>query len=292
MNDSIWVDLLGARVGYRGKHYRTRVIEAGEGPAFILIHGLGGHAEAWSRNVMRLSRDFHVFAIDLLWHGLSEKPPVPDSLIPVWASQILDVMDSAGIERAHLEGESLGGWITLWMALNHPDRVDKMIVNTTAGVVFANEAVQEHPETGIQLLRERSLEAVRHPTPAAIRRRLEWLMAKPDRVTEELVAVRHYFYTQAEAPATLERVFTQSLAIADNPHHIAADHLRAVSVPTLVLWTDHNPGNGPGFGRKIAAAIPQAQFACMADAAHWPQWEQPMVHDQIVRDFLLASSRS
>ena len=70
---SIWVDLMGAEVRYYQGRYKTRVIEAGSGEPLVLIHGVGGHAEAYSRNIMRLSQQYRVMAIDLLWHGYSQR---------------------------------------------------------------------------------------------------------------------------------------------------------------------------------------------------------------------------
>src|SRR3954466_6778075 len=71
MVNSIWVDLLGAQVHYEGTKYRTRVIEYGDGVPLILLHGGGGHAEAYSRNVVRLGGHFRAMAMDMVWHGLS-----------------------------------------------------------------------------------------------------------------------------------------------------------------------------------------------------------------------------
>ncbi len=106
---SIWHDLMGAQVRYIGRRHRTRVIEAGSGPALVLLHGVGGHAEAWSRNVVRLGRHFRVLAIDLLWHGYSAKPPyVGGDDIPAYMDQVLDLLDAEGIDRAHRHPERLG----------------------------------------------------------------------------------------------------------------------------------------------------------------------------------------
>jgi len=157
--NSVWVDLLGSEVRYRGKEYRTRTIEAGSGDTLVLIHGVGGHAEAYSRNIKRLGQHFHVVAIDLVWHGLSSKPPYTTEMVPTYAKQVVDLLDSLGVERAHVEGESLGGWVTLWLALHHAERLNKIVLNTAAGIHWKPGTVDEHPETGVNLLRERSLAA-------------------------------------------------------------------------------------------------------------------------------------
>ena len=126
---TIWLDLLGAQTRYLGNEFSTRVIESGDGPALVLVHGVGGHAEAYAKNVRRLGERYRAMAIDLVWHGLSSKPPFADPL-PTYARQVIDLLDAEGYERAHIEGESLGGWVALWLALHHPDRVDKIVLNT------------------------------------------------------------------------------------------------------------------------------------------------------------------
>jgi pimeloyl-ACP methyl ester carboxylesterase len=172
---SIWVDLLGARVHELGREFRGRVIEAGEGPALVLLHGIGGHAEAWARNVMRLAgTGRRVLAPDFLWHGLGPKPPYVDGEdIPLYARQVLDLLDAEGIDQADIEGESLGGWVGLWLALHHRDRVRRLILNTTAGIAWEPGSVPEKPDEGRQALAERSLRAINEPDRTTIKKRLE-----------------------------------------------------------------------------------------------------------------------
>jgi pimeloyl-ACP methyl ester carboxylesterase len=285
---TIWLDLLGAKVHMLGGKYRTRVIEAGDGPPLLLLHGIGGHAEAYARNVVRLGHDVRAMAIDFVWHGLSSKPPYVDGEdIPTYADQVIDLLDAEGIDRVHIEGESLGGWVGLHLALHHPERVADLVLNTTAGIRFAAGVVQERTKEGREALASRSLAAISEPTPEAIRKRLEWLMASPDRVTHELVDLRLRLYSDPAIQDSLRSVFRNAFGEQGAPRKtIDEAELGSVAARTLVLWTDHNPGTGPDVGRRIAAMIPDAQFVCVEDAAHWPQWEQPETHDLLVAGFL------
>ena len=283
---SVWVDLLGAEVRYRGKEFRTRTIETGQGDTLVLLHGAGGHAEAYSRNLARLGQQFHAVAMDLAWHGLSGKPPYTLDMVPTYARQVIDLLDSMNVSRASVEGESLGGWVTLWLALNYPDRLNKVVLNTAAGVQWAEGEVDEHPEAGTNLLRERSLAAIRDPNRETVRKRLEWLMASPDRVTEELVDIRYTLYTIPETQASLTKVFENSFGGPTTRNRIPEADLGKIRVPALVFWTDKNPGTGPEVGQRMASKIQAAQFYCMKDAAHWPQWEHPEEHDRVVTAFL------
>jgi pimeloyl-ACP methyl ester carboxylesterase len=286
---TIWTDLLGCQVRHLGDRHRTRVIEAGSGEPLLLLHGVGGHAEAWARNVRRLAERHRVMAIDLVWHGMSGKPPFHADMIGTYVGQILGLPDHEGIERTHVEGESLGGWVALTLALEHPDRVDRLVLNTTAGIAFPPGSAAEKPAEGRLLLRSRSLAAVEDPSEPTVRRRLEWLMAAPDRVTDELVEVRRRIYADPVTNAALRNVFANSFGFGHGPdRRIPESRLAEVTAPTLVLWSDHNPGAGPDVGRRVADRIPGARFHCVKDAAHWPQWEQPEEHDRVVLEFLGA----
>ena len=289
---TVWVDLLGAQVRYLGQRYRTRVIEAGDGPPLVLVHGVGGHAEAYSRNIVRLGKTQRAMSIDLLWHGLSAKPEyVGGEDIPAYAAQIIDLLDAEGIEKVDLEGESLGGWIGLWMAINHPDRLGKLVLNTTAGIRWNDAKGPEDARTGRGLLAERSLQAISAPTNETIRKRLEWLMATPDRVTDELVDLRVALYSNPEVQASLRSVFENAFAGIGAPRKLIPEaDLAKITTPTLVFWTDHNPGAGPDVGLRIANQIAGAQWYLMKDAAHWPQWEHPEEHDRVIAAFLAGEN--
>ena len=105
-------------------------------------------------------------------------------------------------------------------------------------------------------------------------------MAQPDRVTDELVEVRLALYSDPAVQASLRSVFQNAFGGVGAPRKLVdEERLADVRVPTLVLWTEKNPGTGPEVGRYIADRIPGARFACIDDAAHWPQWERPEVHD-------------
>ena len=64
------------------------------------------------------------------------------------------------------------------------------------------------------------------------------------------------------------------------------EQLQDLKVSTLVYWTNNNPGTGPAYGEYFANILPGAKFFNQMDCAHWPQWERPEEHDQILIDFI------
>jgi pimeloyl-ACP methyl ester carboxylesterase len=165
--------------------------------------------------------------------------------------------------------------------------VGKLILNTTAGIEWQEGSVTVHTKEGREALAQRSLQAIDDPNRETIRKRLEWLMAAPDRVTDELVELRYTLYSTPEIRDSLRSVFSNAFGAGAVPRRMVPEaRLADIAAPTLVFWTDHNPGSGPDVGRKIASMIPGAQFYCMSDAAHWPQWEHPEEHDRVITAFL------
>ena len=280
---TLWMDLIDAQHRHAGKRYKTRVIEGGSGPAVIMMHGTGGHAEAFARNFPGMCKDYHLYSIDSLWHGQSERPEFTGKTLEAWVDQVIDLMDAEGIDQAHLEGESMGGWIALYVALAHPDRVKSLVLNTTGGVKLPAELL----DTGaLDKLRESSIAVLDNPTMDLIRTRLEWVMAAPERVTDELASVRLHYYLDPEVNAALRKVYaTQLNPVFRDKYELSEEQLKGIKCPVLVLWTEKNPHRGPDAGRAIADLIPNAEFYCIQDAAHWPQWEKPEEHDRVVRAF-------
>ena len=280
---SLWLDLLGCQVHYLGRRFRTRVIEAGEGTPLILLHGLGGHAEAFSRNVARLGSHYRTMAMDLVWHGLSSKPPFKGQTLEIYEAQVLDLLDSLGLESAHVLGTSLGGWIGLWLALHHPTRLRKLVVTVPAGIQFKTASDPRIP----QAMRERALNLVKTPTRENNRKRLEQFMVSPDRVTEELVETRFRFYSDPATQRSLANVFDNSFGFgASAEFQLTEAHLQKIRTPTLVVWTGADTGSGAKVGKWIADCIPNGEFVCIDDSAHWPQWEKPGEHNRVLLSFL------
>lgn len=127
---SIWVDLMGVeyqQTYYDAGGYRTRAVEAGSGEPLILLHGTGGHAEVYGRNLTSHAKYFHVYAIDMLGHGYTDRPDI-DYDINVRADHLISFFDAIGADQVYLSGESLGSMVSAWTCIRFPERVKKSSV--------------------------------------------------------------------------------------------------------------------------------------------------------------------
>jgi pimeloyl-ACP methyl ester carboxylesterase len=265
---SLWNVLLGAQVRIvAGRQYRHRIIEAGSGEPLILVHGVGSSAEVFARNVMPLAERFHVYAIDALYHGYSSLEPYDaENRVRTQTDALLDFMDALGIPWAHMEGESMGAGMVFDLAMRHPDRVGKLILNSGSYYVAMKRQFTPGPEADrlVPLCRESVINFSRE----TVRRRMEYLVASPDHLTEELVDVQERMYAEPAIRASMARVYGVT---APRPRLLCyeEDEAAKLQAPCLVLWTDKNRGQGPEVGEYLAACL-HARFRLIHDAAHWP----------------------
>jgi pimeloyl-ACP methyl ester carboxylesterase len=283
--ESLYISLLGSQTHFvQGKKYRTRVIEAGSGEPLILIHGVGGSAEAWYRNIMRLAQNFHVCAIDALFHGLTSKEPVGDynDQTEAQVDHVLDFMDAMGFEKANVEGESMGSHIFFRLAIEHPERVMRAVLNTGHQINFKRKDFEE-PWKSAESLGVLTRAAVGNPTRRSVQLRMEWLMATPDRVIDELIDLRMKFYSLPEARGGMQRV---GIMGGMPSKRFEEEDCKRIKAETLVFWSQYNPGAGADQCENFASLIPGAKYYCMANASHWPQYEHPEEHDAVVTKFL------
>lgn len=278
---SLWSAIAGGDVHLHyidAKGVRTRVLEAGKGPVLILLHGVSGHLEAYHRNILPHAEHFRVLAVDMLGHGFTDKPDRNYEIVD-YVEHLRDLIDALGVEKVHLSGESLGGWVAARFAATYPERIDRLVLNTAGGMI-ADPKVMER-------LKTLSLAAVRSPDREATRKRLEFLMLDPSIVTEDLVEARFACFRRPGMVEAMERIMCLQDMDVRLRNLLTAEELGRISAQTLVLWTTHDPTASVDVGRRMADLVKGSRFVVMENCGHWPQYEDPDTFDKIHIDFLL-----
>jgi 2-hydroxy-6-oxonona-2,4-dienedioate hydrolase len=191
-------------------------------------------------------------------------------------------MDAVGMARASLSGESLGGWIAGAFAVMHPDRVDRLVLNTASAEKISPKA--------LEALRASTLAAVEDPDWDRVRSRLEWLMRRPADVHDDLVASRQRIYRRPDMAAGIHHLLCLHTIEARQRSALKAEEWGALKAPTLVLWTSHDPTSTVEVGRELAALIPGSRFEVMQECGHWPQFEDSETFNRLSIDFLLGKT--
>jgi 2-hydroxy-6-oxonona-2,4-dienedioate hydrolase len=281
---TLWTELEG--LDYSVHHvqvgpWATRVLEHGSGEPFIMMHGTGGHLEAFTKNLRALGERYRVILYDFPGHGWTTTSTV-DLEIDDYMEHLLGLMAALGINRAHLSGESLGGWVAIKFAAKYPDHVGSLVLNTPGGTMATPEVMER--------IRSLSQAAADGPTAESIRTRLEWLMADPASVTDELVRIRQGIYARPGFAESMRHILCLQDPEIRRRNLVTDEELEMVTASTLVIWTSDDPSGPAKAGLEMADKIPGGEFQLIEDAGHWPQWEQQERFDQLALEFLGRSA--
>lgn len=282
---SLWLDFLGTEIRYVNTPTfgNIRIAEAGRGNAEVLLfqHGLNGHLEAYAKNIQALSSRFQVIAFDYAGHGLSDKL-IDDYTPAIFAEQLRELMDALGIERAHLSGESLGGWVSGLFAAKYPQRVKRLMLNTAGGIPVVS-AKGKQDMANFMALNKANVDKT--PNRDTVTARMQWLMHPNNHhlLQDELIDLRLRIYL---APATRRVAPTINAVIQRHDEFLIP--LESLKCETLFLWTADNPIHDLEAAHAAAARVPHSQFYLMqGDAAHWPQYELPDEFNTVTESFFL-----
>ena len=282
--ESVWSDLQGVAFsqGYlTAGGIRTRYLQAGDPslPVLILLHGSGGHAEAYVRNLAAHAEYFWTWSIDMLGHGYTDKPGHPLE-IRHYVEHLMAVVGTIGAERIHLSGESLGGWVAARAAIDHPAVIDRLVLNTAGGS-------QADPVVMKRII-ALSMAAAEDPTWETVQARIKWLMADKSKDYDDLVASRQRIYRQPGFVAAMRDIMALQDPEIRARNLLGPAEYGSITAPTLVLWTSDDPTADVPEGRRMASMIPGARFEVMPGCGHWPQYEDPKTFNRLHLDFLLG----
>ncbi|WP_210253651.1 alpha/beta fold hydrolase [Methylocella tundrae] len=250
------------------------------------MHGIGGHIEAYSKNVVPLGKHYHVVAFDFVGHGLSEKKTDIDYTPHVYVEQLLELMDALGIEKAHISGESLGGMIAGFFAIKYPHRINKAILNTTGGIPIVTEKGRQDLKN-LAELSARNFGKL--PTPESVHSRMQWLIYEGNwnLLTDELIDSRLALYINPDFQKVAPLVFSRLAKAASGDTTPDMVELEKIKCDTLLFWTLHNPIHDVAAAKSALPRLPRGKLYVMkAEAAHWPQYEAPQEFNDVVHRYL------
>lgn len=261
--------LARVQVGGASIAYETA---GGQGPPLLLIAGLGTGRWIWKPQVEGLRRDFRVITFDNRGIGDSTAPP-GRLTISRMAGDVVAVLDALGVEKAHVAGMSMGGFIAQTVAVRWPERVDRLVLMCTAGRVLGQ--VWPHPRFLATALAGLCSGGI---TEARLRVFFSDGYLKRNRVQVQSLA------GLAAGSLPDRRVFWRQLR-AVLPFS-AGGALRNLPHPTLVIHGTEDRVIPAANGRKLACSISGARFVLLEGAGHGINIERADEVNAEIKDFL------
>jgi pimeloyl-ACP methyl ester carboxylesterase len=266
----------------------------GSGPPLLLVHGLGSSASVeFHYNLEPLAAHHQVFAIDLPGFGRSDKPILAYT-IDLFVRAVSDLMATEGIERAAVMGVSMGGRVALGLALDSPEKVERLVLVDALGI-GAPRRVLAYSILLTRGLGELTLRgtarALRQMNPTMIRRFWGWYLRRPNRVdtiwTDERIASHG---TLLATPAYRAAYLSALRSIAGmrqlRDGVVVQDRLTELRMPTLLIWGGHDHIFPASQAQVAIGRIPNGRLEVFDDSGHTPQMEEPERFNRLVLDFL------
>lgn len=230
--------------------YRLHYFEAGkpDGTPLLLVHGLGARGEDWRAMIPAMAaRGFHVYAPDLPGYGRSSRPADANYSIAMEEAAVVSFMKAVHLDRADVGGWSMGGWVSMKLALDHPELVDRLIVYDSAGVYFP-------ASFGAELF-------VPGDAPG-VTRLMKILSPHPQPMPE--FVMRAVLRKIARNGWVVER----SMAAMTSGKDLLDFRLHDLQQPTLVVWGVEDELIPLEVGRKIHEAIPNSSLNVVEGCGH------------------------
>ncbi|MEM7034448.1 MAG: alpha/beta fold hydrolase, partial [Chloroflexota bacterium] len=261
---------------------RTRYWVMGDGPPVILVHGILRFAEEWMLNLATLAQNYRVYVPDLIGHGKTDKPEI-DYRFDQLTGFLNDFMETMGIERATLVGHSMGGGICLGHTLLHPEKVDKLILVSSAG--FGRDVHAALRLATIPLLAK----VLSKPRRLIISQAFRQILYDHSLITDELVDFAYeMFYLPGAREAVLKLIQT-NLTLGGLRRELldeVDEALPTLEAPTLLIWGRQDPVIPSRHSYKAIEWIKNAQLRILDECAHFPMWEHPEVFNALVQEFI------
>ena len=260
-----WTTVYGAKIHY---------LEAGSGPAVILIHGLGGNTTNWTPTIAPLAQKYHVLVPDQIGFGKSDKP-----MLNYRVGTLVDFLDGfykqVGIQKASLVGNSLGGFTAAAFAIAHPEKVDKLVLVDAAGFAVTG-GIDPKVRDGL------------NPSTRQQIKDLIGLVFYNKETLSSDAAVDAFLASRVTAgdQYTIQR-FIDSVGRGED---MLDGKLGAIKHPTLVVWGREDGLTPIAMGLRFNKEISGSQLLVIEKCGHVPQLEKPAEFNAGLLKFLGAAN--
>ena len=243
----------------------------GQGDPVVFSHGLGGNHAIWYQQVPEFARLYKVITWDQRGFGRSTNAQ-GQSGPPAAVEDLEAVLDRLEIEKAHLVGQSMGGWAVLGFALKHPERVSSVVMADTIGGIYTDE-IAAHFDAYIRTV-------VSSPSPAELPITLHPALGEALGASDPAQA---FLYRQigglsAPPPANMGLLLRQTA--------YPLEDIKTLNLPVLFVVGENDPIFPPNVIRAASGLLAGSRLVQLPNAGHSPYFETPTAWNETVLGFL------
>lgn len=256
------VTVFGAKINY---------VEAGDPakPKVILLHGLGGSTANWVLNAPAIAQNYHVFALDQVGFGRSDKPALKYR-VGTFVDFLDKFMAEIKVERASLVGNSMGGWVAGLMAIKYPNRVEKLVLADAAGIVPVNYS-------------EAQIYQLNNSTREEIRANMKLIFANPALQTNEALVDQFLTARVTSGDGGTTNSLIESIKRRED---LLNDRLGDIKKPTLIIWGKQDGLLPVADAYVFNKGIAGSELLILDQCGHVPQFEKAADFNKAVLAFL------
>jgi 4,5:9,10-diseco-3-hydroxy-5,9,17-trioxoandrosta-1(10),2-diene-4-oate hydrolase len=257
----------------RKVHYLT----SGSGSPLILIHGGGGNVDQWTNLIKSLQSHFKLYIIDRPGCGQTDKFDYTGIDLQHHAIDFIkSFMDAAGIQKANLAANSMGGlWSTLF-ALKYPDYVEKFVLLGAPAGIYDRKLPFFFKLLGVKGLNRFLYATIAKPSIKGTRQLYKQLIvADAEKLSEQLIETGYL-------GSIIDGAVNSWLSLLENvttmkgmqSHYLLSGKIDNLKVQTLVLWGDSDAFNTPEEGMEVCKNNNRIEFVKVENAGHLPWLDQ------------------
>jgi pimeloyl-ACP methyl ester carboxylesterase len=268
--------------------HRRAFVKVGEGPALLLLHGLGCDHTTWDPVIDALARRYTVIAPDLLGHGRSAKPRA-DYTLGGFANGMRDLLTVLGIDKVTVVGHSFGGGIAMQFAYQFPERTERMILVASGGLgPEVSPGIRVISTPGFhQVMGVLTLPGVRHAGVLGLHA-LKATGLKPARDLDEVANI----FSSFRDPQARHAIRHVVRAVVDWRGQIVTMADRAYlteAMPMAVVWGRDDAVIPVRHASNAGALAPKARVEVFPHAGHFPHKDHPERFAKFVHEFIRST---
>ncbi|QOR68725.1 alpha/beta hydrolase [Cytobacillus suaedae] len=246
----------------------------------VFIHGIPTNHHLWDQVIPYLKGHHTILTIDLIGYGHSERAPYYDLTLPKQAEYTINLLNQLGIAKAHFIGHDLGGGIVQILSVFYANRVKSMVI--ADGVCFAN-----WPLPKVVSIRYPTAEEF-YPSPLFIERMLREGVYYPQVLTPEII---NHFILPFSRPTGDKELQHASFALNHHQTEDLVPYLPSLSVPTTLLWGQHDRYLPPYWGLLLHQHIPNSIFKILPNCSHYSMLDNPTLFAAEIMDHISRMTR-